>query len=383
MKLFALQDRVLAWRRRSRRRPGPARGVLLISSGGLGDTVLFSLVAEQFRGLAEADEPVTVLLNQGADKMAFLLPPDLGVETVDLQRLRRDLGYRRRTMEHLFQANYRLVVHTDFLRHPEMDEALAFACAAPETVAMAPRAWPKYNSVLDANRARYDRLFDSGPPIRDKVRRWHAFGEWLTGRAAPLPDFLLGNDRLPPTAEEAKPLVIIQPFSAVREKQSPAALYANIVAALPADTAVAIAGAPSDRRKNPDFEPLLALPNVSYEDATFENLAPRLRAARLVISVDTACMHLAAVLGAPTLCLASAAYVGEIVPYDLDIAPPNIRFIYTPMPCAGCLGNCSLPLENTMFPCVARLDETAVLGAAKEMLQSPSSSSDGHWPMPR
>jgi len=93
-----------------------------------------------------------------------------------------------------------------------------------------------------------------------------------------------------------------------------------------------------------------------------------LRAANLVVSVDTACMHLAVAVGAPTLCLASAAYVGEIVPYDSALTPPNVQFVYKNMDCEGCLGNCHLPPENGMYPCVAQLLETTVLNRVREML---------------
>ena len=113
IKPFRILDWWLNRKRRSRPRPGPARGVLLISSGGLGDTVLFAHVAERFLRLAVEDEPVTVLLRADAMKMAFLLPADVRVLGVDFDRLRKDLGYRRRVTDDIFEAHYRLVVHTD------------------------------------------------------------------------------------------------------------------------------------------------------------------------------------------------------------------------------------------------------------------------------
>ena len=368
VKLFKLQDRYQAFRRRSRKRSGEPRGVFLVSSGGLGDTVLFSLVLPRFMALAGDDEPVTVLLQKGSDKMSFLFPPEVDVDTVDFARLRQDLAYRREVTERLYAANFRLVVDTDYLRHPHLDEALVTACDAPETLAMEPRSWPKYDAELQANRKLYDRLFDSGAIHVDKVLRWHRFADWLTGTEAPLHPFRLPDNHLPPPAHEPAPLVMIQPFSAKKEKQSPVALYRRIVETLPPHYRVAVTGAPSDLERNPEYRDLLALPNVDFDGSSFHDLVPRLRAADLVISVDTACMHLAVVVGAPTLCLASAAYVGEMVPYDAALAPPNVRFIYQTMPCEGCLGTCSLPPERGMFPCVARLDSDTILATVREFL---------------
>ena len=95
---------------------------------------------------------------------------------------------------------------------------------------------------------------------------------------------------------------------------------------------------------------------VRFEGAKFKDLAPILAAARMVVSVDTACMHLAALLGAPTLCLASAAYVGEIVPYDDSIAPENLTVLYANCAHQGCLGACVYAPQQGMYPCVADLD---------------------------
>ena len=78
------------------------------------------------------------------------------------------------------------------------------------------------------------------------------------------------------------------------------------------------------------------------------------RAAKVVVAGDTARTPLAVGVGGPMLCLASAAFVGEIVPYDPAIAPDNVRFIYHSMPCEGCLGDCILQAESGMFPCVAQ-----------------------------
>lgn len=350
-----------------RRRPGPASGVLLISVGGLGDTVLFSLVLPRLMQLARPGETVTVLLRAEGTRMSFLFPPGVQVRKVDFNRL-RDLAYRRETAGELYDAHYRLVVHTDYLRHPDMDEFLVAACRAPESAAMEPRPWPKYDRRLRANRRLYTRLFESGPAHGDKVLRWAAFADFLTGRAAPPPVVLLPPAARPPADALPAPTVLFQPFSAVKAKQSPPELWARIARSLPEGWQVRLAGHPSDLDKNPEYRALLDLPNVSFEGAPFAQLAGIIQGCRLVVSVDTACMHLAVALGAPTLCLASAAYVGEIVPYAADITPANAHFLHQPMDCQGCLGDCRLPPERGMYPCVAALAPEAVLATIADII---------------
>jgi ADP-heptose:LPS heptosyltransferase len=369
MKLHRLLDPLFVLGRRLSPRSGDAAGVLLVSFGGLGDTVLFSLVLPRFLELARPGEAVTVLLRSDAARMAFLFPPEVRVLKVDAARLRQS-GTRTRLFRDLYGAHFRLVVSTDYLRHPDLDEALIAACAAPDSAAMAPRPWPKHDRRLKANRRLYRRLFESGPVRLDKVVRWARFADFLTGTTQPPPLVALPPERMPAAVELPAPTVFIQPFSAVKLKQSPPQLYRDVIAALPPGWQVRIAGHPSDLDKNPDYRPLLDLPGVAFEPAPFAELAGKLRSARLVVSVDTACMHLAAALGVPTLCLASAAYVGEIVPYAEEITPPGLRFLWHRMTCAGCLGDCRLPAVDGRYPCVAALDPAEVVGAVRQMTGS-------------
>ncbi|MCH7551469.1 MAG: hypothetical protein IIA35_07205 [Proteobacteria bacterium] len=271
-----------------------------------------------------------------------------------------------------------VVDHLDFggtcaLRGCDPKKMLVAAAQAPEAVAMEPRRWPKYNARLGRNRRLYGRLYDSGDPRLDKVVRWSRFADWLSGAEEnPPPMALLPGEGLPPAEVADDPVVVMQPFSAVRQKQSPPALYRRLIESLPSGTRVVITGTRSDLDTNGEFKTLLDLPGVTFDDRVFQDLVPMLRGARLVVSVDTALMHLAVAVGAPTLCLASAAYVGEIVPYDPVITPPNARFVYHSMPCEGCLGDCILAAENGMFPCVARLDEDQILAAARSMMADPA-----------
>lgn len=367
MRLHRLLDPLIALLPAVRRRSGTANGVLLISAGGLGDTVLLSLVLPRFLELARPGEPVTVLLRSDGAKMAFLFPPGVQVRKVDFGRL-RDLDYRYQMARELYDAHYRLLVHTDFLRHPDLDEFLVAAAHAPDSGAMEPRPSKKHDRRLEAHRRLYKRLIASGPVMTDKVLRWSRFADFLTGREVPPPQVLLPPSQRPPAIPQARPTVLFQPFSAVKLKQSPPELWALIAQSLPEGWQVKLAGHPSDLDKNPDFRALLDLPNVEFEGAPFDRLAGIIQGCRLVISVDTACMHLAVALGAPTLCLASAAYVGEIVPYAPEITPANAHFLHQPMDCRGCLGNCGLPSHRGMYPCVADLDPDVILGTVADII---------------
>jgi len=351
MKLHRIVDPLLYWLSRRRRRPDKASGVLIVSAGGLGDAVLFSQVIGRFSALAAPGERVTALLRDDAMAMAFLFPPEIIVQSLDYGRLRR-IGYRLKAFTALWNAHYRVIVHGDYLRHPDLDESLVKAARPESAFAMEPRPSAKHDRRLHANRRLYSRLVDTGPRLRDKVLRWIDFATAVTGRAEPPSRLELS---VPPAALD-RPTAVLQPFSAVKLKQSPPELWAKLIEALPGDWDVLIAGHPKDLERNPEYVPLLAMSRVRFEGAPFKTLAPILAAARLVISVDTACLHLAALVKAPTVCLGSAAYVGEIVPYAPEIAPERMKVFYRSCPEQGCLGACVYPPERGMYPCVAGLD---------------------------
>ncbi len=364
-------DRLLGWERRLRgrlvRSAAPPRGVLIVAAGGLGDAVLFAHVLPRFLALAKAGEPVTLIVRRDAAKMAFLFPKGVTVRAVDFRALRKNPLYRRQALADMRALNPRLAISADYLRHPLLDEALIEAAEASEAAAMAARPWPKYQAALDRNRSLYARIFDAGPPHVDKVVRWTRFANWLTGRDDPPPRARLADAALAAPLVSAAPLVVLQPFSAVARKQVRPELWRALMAALPPETEIRIVGAPGDFAANPDYRALEAPPRVRIDTATFAELVPALRAARLVVSVDTALMHLAIAVGAPTLGLASAAYVGEIVPYDSAVIPSNAHFLYADMPCRGCLGDCRLPPEAGMYPCIARLEPAAVAREAARL----------------
>ena len=349
-------------------RNSEASNVLMVSSGGIGDTILFALVFHRFRELVKDNETLVLLVRSDAAKVGFLFGKSVKIFSVDYGLLIKSSSYRKKICEHLFHSHFRLVISTDYLRHPKKDELLVKACQAPQTFAMEPRPWPKYDSLLKKNLILYNRLFDSGPLHFDKVLRWSNFANWLTEKNLPPPLVKLPDEILPRSVVTKRPTIIFIPFSAVKAKQSPASLFISIAEKIPVDYDILISCAPGEMSNNPDFKPLLHRINVFLDESNFEKLLPTLMSARLVIAADTAGMHLAVATGAKTLCVASAAYVSEIVPYAAEITPDNVSFIYTPMECQGCLGNCIHPAEGGMLPCINRINPVEVINKVAKLL---------------
>ena len=82
------------WRAKLHPRAKKPLGLLLLSCGGLGDTVLLSHVIEHFCSYAADNEPVTILLRKDGAKTAFLFPDHVKTFIVDFPLFHKNLTYR-------------------------------------------------------------------------------------------------------------------------------------------------------------------------------------------------------------------------------------------------------------------------------------------------
>ncbi|CAA7614072.1 conserved hypothetical protein [Candidatus Terasakiella magnetica] len=366
MSIASLLDPVLNLVLRYKSRRKRAEGVLLVSSRGPAEMVFLSAVLSRFMRLAKMDESVTLLCRPDSAGMAFLFPRLLKVKRVDFRRL-DELEYRWNTFIDLHAQHYRMVVSLDFVRETEQDEALILASDPMETAGMMPPKTKKtYEKRLEESEKIFDFLFDSGPLRQDKILRWSHFADAVLDDRQ-LPQLaLLPDSQLPPAEPLPAETVVLLPFSGVKGRQLPIEMWRLMVECFPKTWNILVAGHRNDFDRNPDYATLLSLPNVRAETSGFERLASILMGSKLAIGVDTAGLHLAVLLGAPTLCLASAAYVGAGVPYDERVVPSNVRFVYVPMECQGCMGRCKFPPIDGMFPCVAEIDTDQVLATIRE-----------------
>lgn len=342
------------------RRAGSARNVLLISRRGPAEMVFLSAVLRRFMRLAEDGETVTLLIRDDAGGMTFLFPPGLKLKRVDFPRLARSPGYRWEIFRRLRRAHPRLVISLDPEREPGLDGALIQAADAPEVAAMVAANRPAETGLT--------RIFPSGPARQDKIVRWSHFADFLSGKRHPPALALVPDQSLPEAMNFEVPTAVIFPFSGASRRQLPVEMWSAILDALPGDWHIHLAAHRADLDRNPDFAPLLKRPRLHLDTSGFDHLASKLLGARMVIGADTAGVHLSMLLGAPTLCLASAAYVGAGIPYDDSIIPANAHFVYVPMECQGCLGSCPFEPIHSMLPCVAAIKTETVLDTIADMI---------------
>ncbi len=343
--------------------------MLISQAGGLGDSILFSLFIHLFEPLLKPGERMTLLIGRHAQKMSFAYPDGIEILPVDFVKLQKSAAARFGILAKLRQRNFRHVISVDHLRHAYLDDSLIYACQAPETSGFAHKSWPKYEARLARNERRFTTRIELSGHV-PMLWRWVKLAEALTGRSAPLPKLRLPERLLPPPETLAKPTILFQPFASSRDRQVTPAFWESLLASVPEGYDVRLLAGPDDLRRNPDFAALAS--KIKIDLRGFQELIPLLRAARLLITIDSAVMHLATLSGANTLCLAAGAYVGEVTPHPPEFDPGNVLAYHEPIACQGCVGKCIRPLIGDEYECVHRLKPETAAHLMLERLASPA-----------
>lgn len=364
--IAAVSDKVI--QRRADRVSADKRGLLLVSSGGLGDTVLFSLMIERFRQLVGADEPVWIIVRAESVGLSFLFPDDVTLIPVDYRRFIKRTVYRLDMCKQITTLRARIAVSTDHYRLPTVDDLMIRASGAQKRYALSPRSWPKHDKALQAHRDWYTDWVNPDPAKAHRFIRWWELANGLLGKVGDVPQVRFDPSRLPDLPSSDRPEIILHPFSAIAEREADPQVFIDVANAFAADYQIVMTASPNDLKRAPRHQALAGHPAVAVDVSDLRAKAGRLRGAALVVSVDTSIMHLAVGAGAPTICLASAAHIVDSIPYDSRMTPENVTFMVPEIECAGCLGQCIHPLENGRYRCLGQLKTDNVLAKAREIL---------------
>jgi ADP-heptose:LPS heptosyltransferase len=113
---------------------------------------------------------------------------------------------------------------------------------------------------------------------------------------------------------------------------------------------------------------------------TLESLAATIAGARVVVSNDTAAVHIAAAVGAPAVCVLGGGHYGRFLPYPEQYGGPGQgplpAAVTHPMECFGCGWVCGYhPPAGSPYPCVERVSVDDVWARVLDALEE----SDELW----
>ena len=107
---------------------------------------------------------------------------------------------------------------------------------------------------------------------------------------------------------------------------------------------------------------------------TLSELVQVVAHAALLVTNETAAVHIGAATGTPTLCLLGGGHFGRFLPYEVEQGDerPLPRVVFHAMPCFGCNWRCIYPVTpGRPVPCVEQISlENAWTGVQELLRQS-------------
>lgn len=381
--------------------PPNAGRVLLLRTDSIGDYLLFRPWLRQLAAEVHGrGQRLTLLANALWAPLARAWDADCFDEllAVDVGRFGRDLSYRAEVLAGVGAVGFGQVINPLHVRVPEIENFIRYLRAPVRIASQGAHQAGPWFAVLNAG---YSHLLPSAPEVRfEYVRNGEFFANWQQTTSANSPTALaplppeLSDEQLArqqvalaplglPAAVQAAgqaaaaagPYVVLFPGASARQKQWPAAQFAQLAQALAAalepGTRLVLAGSPAD-------EPLARRIVQAAGPATpFDNrcgqtdlpgLAALLAGARLVVSNDTAAAHFAVLAGTPTLVLLMGENYGKFFPYPPALLRAPCTCLFPPSQEARLAqGNFSPPPHD---PDIRQITMARALAAAQRLLAS-------------
>ncbi|MBM08340.1 MAG: hypothetical protein CMF69_02000 [Magnetovibrio sp.] len=236
-------------------RPDQPTGILLLSSGGLGDTILFSIIAPYFAMLAHKHEQITVIMQHSSTAAEFLFPDTFEILPLNYRKFIRQPIYRYSFIDKIFSRNFRLAVSTDHLRLPTVDDSLIMAADAQLSFALRPRSWPKHDKLLLENRSIYTNWIETARGMSHRMARWTELVSALLEQDIQIPKVCFDQTLMPALEKSDTNYIVFHPFSNEAERNFSLTVWLQLAKVLGKDYEIILSVGPGDLVKYPEFTP--------------------------------------------------------------------------------------------------------------------------------
>ena len=281
-------------------------GILLIRLDLIGDFILWLDSAQAYRRLYP-NRKITLAVNSACVDLAEALPHWDEVLSINVQRLRTDYIYRLRVLVNLRQRNFAVAIQPTFSREFVGDLALRSSCAVerigyegdsnniPTVTKSITDHW--YTKLITNDLKNKMELNINAHFVRELGCRDFLSSTPVIHQKITLPTELRFN----------APYIVISPGASWHSKMWPVEHFADLIKrlVLKFDGRIILCGGPSDREACSEITRLVY--PITMHDVVCRTTLPQLleviRDAELLITNDSAPVHLAAAASTPSLLL--------------------------------------------------------------------------------
>jgi len=374
--------------------PAPApRRALVVRLDGIGDFALWTGAARVLRAWLGPETHVTLAANALWADLARDASIADEVWPIERGPLEHDGRYRAALGARVRGAGFSMAINPRFTREMMLGDSLVRWSGAAERIGVTG------DDVLLPPRERrwadawYTRLLASSPqPMHESER--HA--EVLRALGVALHDVPRPSLRLPRGATESVPrgatdgappgggAFVIFPGASAAGHRWPASHFAAVARVIHQRTGwlPLVLGAEADGALGHAVVDVVPSAINLAGRTTVAELVAVVGNARLVLTNDTAAVHIAAATGVRAICIAGGWHWERFVPYPASLGDLADRVhtvsMVDEMPCFRCRGYCSLPHRaGEPRPCVERVSVERVLATVDHVLSLPDMQSDG------
>ena len=299
--------------------------LLLIKTDEIGDYVLMHSYLKYFKQSSKYSGYKITLVGNGAWRQLFETfdanTVD-GVVWMDKKKFKSDLGYRFNFLKQIRALRATDVVNLIFSRSLYFDDALAWVATGQNKIGMKGDATNQVAGLANRDNKIYTKLIDAGDVTIFDTLRNRAFVSNVTGlKDLPLTTSLATNT---PLLIEPINIGYYVIFLGAGNPERKWGLSNFLEAAehihqkhglMPV-----LCGGPDDNELAEDFIKLYQHQATNYTGKTsLLQLVGLLQNAKLLISVDTGALHIAAAVRCPVVGLFSGKFYGRFAPYPYEI----------------------------------------------------------------
>ncbi len=342
-------------------------GVLLVRLDLIGDFVLWLDSAQAYRQLYP-NKKITLAVNSACTELARALPHWDEVIGVNVQRLRSDMGYRLRTLIKLRWRNLEIAIQPTFSREFVGDLALR-ATNSSERIGYTGDT----NNITVTQKVETDRWYRKLIVNEPTCTMELSINAHFVRKLGCV-DFLSSVPVIPKTTtlsarlQIKSPYVLIAPGASWQPKRWPLGHFAELVEKLDSQFNLhfVLVGSQDDHKLCERLAQDLGLSNLTNlaGQTSLLELVELVREATLVVTNDSAPVHIAVATHTPSVCILGGGHFGRFLPYKIESGSSSDlpSTLTTPMECFNCNWVCPFIDELvSTTPCISNVPASDVM----------------------
>lgn len=347
--------------------------IALVRVDEIGDFVLWLDSAQHFRSQFAGRKIILICTKATAD-LARLVPWWDEVVPIDTIKIGTSMIYRQKILTKIRCAGFAVAIQPTFSRNMMIGDSIIRATGASQRIGSS----GDLSNIFPWQKAYSDRwytdLVPAAPEGLMEIERNAEFVNNLFSVRIPNAIYRFRTCcELDGRLLVDEPYFIVFPGSARSRKCWPAANYVELIDRVVSSTGYIpiLCGSLAERELCSSISRDCTARTLNFAgDTSIPQFIEFVRRAKFVVGNDSAAIHIAAAVDAPSVCILGGGHFGRFMPYPENVCGTKPITVVHRMPCFGCNWICTQAHEfGGPTPCISNITLRQVLEATNHLLQ--------------